>query len=220
MTKLVWDGVGERFYESGTSRGVLYPCDTSGAYQTGVAWNGLTSVNESPSGADPTDIWADNQKYASMRSAESFGGTIEAYTYPKEFEECDGSAELSKGVIISQQGRKAFGLCYRTEISNDVNAEHYKLHLVYNATASPSEKAYTTINDSPDALSFSWEFTATPVNVSDFKPTALLVIDSRDADADKLKQLEEILYGSESSEPKFLLPDDVKKVFDGTYPMG
>lgn len=215
MTKLEWDKTGERFYESGTEKGVLYPQKANGEYDNGVAWNGLTGVTESPSGADPTDMYADNRKYASIRSAETFGATIEAYTYPDEFALCDGSAELTTGVMIGQQARKAFGFSYVTNISNDVNLEAYKIHLVYGATASPSEKGYTTINDSPDAITFSWTIETTPVNVTGFKPTAILVIDSRKVDADKLKALEEVLYGTTDAEPKLPLPDEVVTIIGG-----
>lgn len=216
MSKLVWDKTGERYYETGTRNGVLYPQDSDGKYQTGVVWNGLTAVTESPSGADATDMWADDIKYASVRAAETFNATIEAYTYPDEFAKCDGSAELAPGVMIGQQNRSAFGLSYRTKISNDVQIDEYKLHLVYGATASPSEKSYATINDSPDAISFSWEMETTPVNVEGFKPTALLTIDSRKVDKDKLKAFEAILYGSAESEAKLPLPDEVAEHFDIT----
>lgn len=216
MAKIVWDAAGERWYETGTKNGVLYVQGTDGKYQAGVAWNGLTGITESPSGADPTDLYADDSKYASMRAAETFGATIEAYTYPDEFAECDGSAEIAPGVMIGQQNRKAFGLSYRTKISNDVNADDYKLHLIYGGTASPSEKAYTTINDSPDAITFSWELTTTPVNVDGFKPTATLTIDSRRVDADKLKAFEDILYGSDDDEARLPLPDEVMTHFGAT----
>lgn len=220
MTKLIWDAAGERFYETGTSNGVLYPQDADGTYKTGVAWNGLTGITESPSGAEPTDMYADDMKYASIRSAETFDATIEAYTYPDEFALCDGSAQLVEGVMIGQQNRSSFGFSYKTKVGSDTGADEYKLHLIYGCTASPSEKAYTTVNDSPDAISFSWEIKTTPVNVEGHKPTATLIIDSRTADKEKLQKLEDILYGTAEAEPKFLLPDDVKKVFDGTYPEG
>lgn len=215
MAKLEWDKTGERFYETGTSKGVIYPQDNAGVYQTGVAWNGLTGVSESPSGADANDIYADDMKYATLRSAETFGATVEAYTYPKEFAECDGSKELAKGVMIGQQDRKAFGFSYRTKISNDVNIDAYKIHIVYGATVTPSDKGYTTVNDSPDAITFSWEMTTTPVNVAGFKPTSIITIDSRDADPEKLQALEDKLYGTESAEPQLPLPDEIKKIFDG-----
>ena len=202
MAKLVWDKIGERFFEAGVSNGVLYP-QVSGAYPEGVAWNGLTAVTESPAGAELTDLWADNIKYASIRSAETFGATIEAYTYPDEFAECDGSASLADGVSIGQQKRNTFGFSYKTKIGSDadgLDGEGYKLHLIYGASASPSEKAYSTINDNPDAITFSWEITTVPVPVTGFKPTASITIDSTKADPAKLKALEAILYGSDAVE--------------------
>lgn len=214
MAKLVWDQTGERLYETGVDRGVLYPIQTGGQYTKGVAWNGLTAVTESPSGAEQTALYADNIKYLSLTSTEEFGATIEAYTYPKEFAECDGSASLATGVTIGQQARKTFGLCYRTVLGNDVdgNDHGYKLHLIYGATASPSEKGYSTVNDSPEAITFSWEVTTTPVNVTGFKPTASITIDSTKADPTCLANLEKALYGSDepSGEPKLPLPDEVK----------
>ena len=212
MAKLVWDKIGERFFEAGVSNGVLY-LQESGAYTNGVAWNGLTAVTESPAGAELTDLWADNIKYASIRSAETFGATIEAYTYPDEFAECDGSAELADGMSIGQQKRNTFGFSYKTKIGSDadgLDGEGYKLHLIYGASASPSEKAYSTINDSPDAITFSWEITTVPVPVTGFKPTASITIDSTKADPDKLEALEAILYGGESEEARLPLPDEVK----------
>ena len=212
MAKLVWDKTGERFFEAGVSNGVLYP-QVSGAYPKGVAWNGLTAVTESPAGAELTDLWADNIKYASIRSAETFGATIEAYTYPDEFAECDGSASLAEGVTIGQQKRNTFGFSYKTKIGSDtdgLDGEGYKLHLIYGASASPSEKAYATINDSPDAITFSWEVTTVPVAVTGFKPTASITIDSTKVNAAKLTALEAILYGGESSEARLPLPDEVK----------
>lgn len=211
MSKIVWDAVGEHIFETGVRNGVLYLKDAQGAYNTGVAWNGLTSVSESPEGAEPTDLYADDIKYLTLMSAENFKATIEAYTYPDEFEECDGSATIAKGVVIGQQSRKPFGLCYRTSIGNDTDGnEHgYKLHIVYGCQASPSEKQYSTINDSPDAVTFSWEVSATPVNVNGKKPTATLTIDSTKADKSKLTALEAILYGSESTEPRLPLPDEI-----------
>ena len=205
MPKLKWDETGTRIYETGTKNGVVYPMNSSGAYPEGVAWNGLTAVTESPSGADITDLWADDMKYASIRATETFGGTIEAYTYPDEFAVCDGSAVLTSGVTIGQQPRKAFGFCYRTVIGNDVdvNDHGYKLHLIYGATVSPSEKAYSTINDSPDAITFSWEFQTTPVAFADsanaalYKPTACIVVDSTKTDATKLQALLDKLYGTD-----------------------
>lgn len=200
MSKLIWDATGEREYQTGVNHGVLYP-QSNGAYPTGVVWNGLTGVTESPDGAEATDLWADNIKYASMRSAETFGGTIEAYMYPDEFMACNGEAELTSGVTIGQQSRTAFGLCYRTEVGDDTTPAgdtHYKLHLVYGCTASPSERAYETINDSPDAITFSWEFDTTPVNVTNHKPTSLIVIDSKKAGAKAMAAIEAILYGTDA----------------------
>lgn len=222
MSKIVWDQTGERLYETGVDRGVLYLVGSTGAYDTGFAWNGLTAVTESPSGAEATDLYADNIKYLSMRSAETFGATIEAYTYPDEFAECDGSATLATGVQIGQQSRKTFGLCYRTQIGNDVdlNDHGYKLHLIYGCSASPSERAYATINDSPEAITFSWELTTTPVNVSGLKPTACVTIDSTKADPECLAALEEILYGKDAGaegtpaavEPRLPMPDEIKTI--------
>ena len=211
MSKIVWDAVGEHIFETGVRNGVLYLKDSEGAYNKGVAWNGLTSVSESPEGAEATDLYADDIKYLSLMSAENFKATIEAYTYPVEFEECDGSATIAKGVVIGQQSRKPFGLCYRTSIGNDTDGnEHgYKLHIVYGCQASPSEKQYSTINDSPDAVTFSWEVSTTPVNVNGKKPTATLIIDSTKADKAKLTALEAILYGAESTEPRLPLPDEI-----------
>lgn len=213
MSKLVWDETGSRFYETGVNHGVLYPQDESGAYPKGVAWNGLTAVTESPSGAEETALYADNMKYASMRSAETLGMTIEAYQYPVEFEECDGSAAALDGVYIGQQTRHAFGFVYRTEIGNDTASEKddgYKLHLVYGCTASPSEAQHQTINDSPDAVSMSWEVTTNPVAVNGYKPTASITIDStKIKDKTKLKALEDILFGAENVEPRLPLPDEV-----------
>ena len=211
MSKIVWDAVGEHIFETGVRNGVLYLKDETGAYNTGVAWNGLTSVSESPEGAEPTDLYADDVKYLTLMSAENFKATIEAYTYPVEFEECDGSASIANGVVIGQQARKPFGLCYRTSIGNDTDGnEHgYKLHIVYGCLASPSEKQYSTINDSPEAITFSWEVNTTPVNVTGKKPTATLIIDSTKVDKSKLTALEAILYGSEEKEPRLPLPDEI-----------
>ena len=216
MTAIEWDATGQRYFENGNDHGVLYPQDSEGNYTTGVAWNGLTAVNETPSGGDPTDLWADNMKYATMRGAEKFGGTIEAYTYPDEFAKCDGSAEVVSGIMIGGQSRSAFGLSYRTNVSNDVGLDAYKLHLVYGCTASPSERAYTTVNDSPDAITFSWEFEATAVNVKNHKPTSILTIDSRKVDKTKLAEFEQKLYGSDTSEPILPLPDEVIAFFSGS----
>lgn len=212
MAKLVWDQTGERIYETGVRQGVLYPIQTGGLYSLGVAWNGLTAVTESPSGAEATALYADDIKYLNLMSAEEFGGTIEAYTYPDEFKQCNGEADLADGVSIGQQARKIFGLCYRTTIGNDVdgNDHGYKLHLVYGAQASVSEKAYATINDSPEAITFSWEFSTTPVNVEGHKPTSIITIDSTKCDKTKLAALEAVLYGSDSEEARLPLPDEVK----------
>lgn len=215
MAKLVWDESGKRIYETGVQKGVLYVQDEGGLYPKGVAWNGLTAVTESPSGAEATPLYADDIKYLELRSAEEFGATIEAYTYPEEFEVCDGSASLAKGVSIGQQDRKAFGLCYRTVVGNDVqgNSHGYKLHLIYGAVASPSEKAYATVNDSPEAVTFSWEITTTPVEIEGFKPTASITIDSTKVDPGKLAELEKKLYGDTSTEAQLPLPSEVKTIF-------
>ena len=214
MSKIVWDQTGERLYETGVKRGVLYVQDSGGTYPKGVAWNGLTAVTESPSGAEATPLYADDIKYLNLISTEELGGTIEAYTYPDEFAECDGSASIATGVYIGQQPRKTFGMCYTTTVGNDVdsNAHGYKLHLIYGALASPSEKAYATINDSPEAITFSWEFSTTPVNVTGFKPTANIVIDSTKATPEKMAALEKILYGDTDVEPRLPLPDEVAQV--------
>lgn len=214
MPKLVWDKTGERLYETGVKQGVLYPIDNKGTYPKGVAWNGLTNVTESPSGAEATALYADDIKYLNLISTEEFGGTIEAYTYPDEFAECDGSASLATGVYIGQQPRKTFGFSYRTTLGNDVDNNNYgyKLHLVYGALASPSEKAYATINDSPEAITFSWEFSTTPVNVTGFKPTACITIDSIKVDPQKLAALEAILYGGDEAEARLPLPDEVAQI--------
>lgn len=211
MAKLVWDKTGERIYETGTKNGVLYVRDETGAYPAGVAWNGLTAVTQSPSGAEPTPLWADDIKYLNLISAEEFGATIEAYTYPEEFEACDGSAAIAPGVTIGQQKRKVFGLSYKTTVGNDVdeNDYGYKIHLIYGAIAAPSEKAYATINDSPEAITFSWEVSTTPVEVQGHKPTAILTIDSTKVDKTKLTALEAILYGDKETEARLPLPDEV-----------
>lgn len=215
MAKLVWDQTGDRLYETGVRNGVLYVQDDKGAYPAGVAWNGLTAVTESPSGAEATALYADDIKYLNLYSAEEFGATIEAYTYPEEFEQCDGSAQAAAGVSFGQQPRKKFGLCYRTSVGNDVlgNDYGYKLHLIYGCTASPSERAYATINDSPEAITFSWEVTTDPVSVEGFKPTSLVVIDSTKVDADKLAEFEAILYGSESEEARMPMPSEIAELF-------
>lgn len=211
MAKLVWDETGNRFYETGVSNGVLYPIQSDGKYSKGVAWNGLTGVTESPSGAEVTAIYADNIKYLNLMSAEEFGCTIEAYTYPDEFAECDGSADIAAGVSIGQQKRKTFGFCYKTLVGDDVNGTDYgyKLHMVYGCLASPSEKGYATVNDSPEAITFSWEVSTTPINVSGFKPTALVTVDSNKVDSEKLKALEDALYGSASKEAYLPFPEEI-----------
>lgn len=211
MARLKWDQVGERLYETGVQKGVLYDQDSTGNYPSGVAWNGLTGVTESPSGAEQTPLYANNSKYAVLTSAEEYGATIEAYTYPKEFEKCDGSAEVAPGVTIGQQKRSPFGFSYRTEIGNDTEGtKHgYKLHLVYNCMASPSEKGHSTVNDSPEAITFSWELTTTPVEVDGHEPTASITIDSTVVDTERLSALEDILYGTEEEEPRLPLPDEV-----------
>lgn len=217
MAKLVWDQTGSRYYETGVDRGVFYPLGVSGEYTPGVAWNGLTNVSESPSGAEATPIYADNIKYLSLTSAEDFGLTIEAYSYPPEFGVCDGSAEPTEGVTVAQQDRKTFGFSYRTMIGNDTegNEHGYKIHLVYGCKAAPSEKSYGTISDSPEAITMSWEISTTPVNVTGFKPTAHLVIDSTRVSAAALTAIETILYGNTSTEAKLPLPDDVITAIEG-----
>lgn len=216
MAVITWDETGKRFYETGVDHGVLYPISVDGKYTPGVAWNGLTALTETPEGAEIEDLYADNIKYLSLFSAETFGGTIEAYTYPDEFMECDGSKELSAGVVAYQQTRKTFGLCYRTVLGNDVdgNDKGYKLHLIYGCKASVSERAYSTINDSPEAITFSWEFKSTPVTVSKagFKPTSCIVIDSTKVAKEKMTLLEEKLYGGASTEPELPLPDEVLSI--------
>lgn len=213
MPRLTWDDLGKRFYETGVKQGVLYP-QVGGAYPKGVAWNGLTAVTESPSGAEPTPLYADDIKYLELTSNEEFGCTIEAYTYPDEFKACNGEATLAEGVTIGQQTRVPFGFCYKTVLGNDEkkNDYGYKLHLVYGATASVSEKAFQTINDSPEAITFSWEVTTTPVAVKGFKPTAILTIDSTTITAEKLTALEDILYGKEEAEARLPLPDEIAEL--------
>ncbi len=225
MSRLKWDQTGERLYETGVKRGVLYPQDDSGSYPKGVAWNGLTAVTQSPSGAEASDLYADDIKYLSLMSAEEFGATIEAYTYPDEWEECDGSASVATGVTVGQQNRKSFGLCYRTVVGNDVSNEDYgyKLHLVYGGKASPSERGYSTINDSPEAITLSWEVNTTPVEItaiSGLKPTSILTIDSTKCSETVLAELEDILYGTESEEARLPLPDEVIELFGGNADTG
>ena len=214
MARLVWDQTGQKTYETGVKQGVLYPQGEGGVYPKGYAWNGLTGVTESPSGAESNPLYADDIKYLNLISAEEFGATIEAYTYPDEFAECDGSAEIAPGVTIGQQARKTFGMAYKTTFGNDVDGnEHgYKLHLIYGALATPSEKAYATINDSPEAITFSWEVTTTPVAVQGFKPTASLTIDSTKTEKAKLTALEDILYGKDSVEARLPLPDEIAEL--------
>ena len=214
MAVLTWDQEGKRLYETGVEKCALYPRDTNGTYPTGVAWNGITTVTESPSGAEATPIYADNNKYLNLFSTEELGLTIEAYTYPDEFTECDGSASIVDGVYEGQQRRKSFGLAYKTLLGNDVDGtDHgYRLHLVYGCTASPSEKGYSTVNDSPEAISFSWSVTTTPVEVAGLRPTALLTIDSTKVAQAKLKALEDVLYGTDSGTPRLPLPNEVKTI--------
>ena len=211
MAKLVFDAVGSRFFETGVKNGVLFVQGDNGEYENGVVWNGLTAVTESPSGAEATPLYADDMKYVVLYSTEEFGATIEAYTYPEEFEQCDGSAQLGTGVTIGQQQRKAFGLVYKTVIGNDVQGQDlgYKIHIIYGAKAAPSEKAFATINDSPEAVTFSWEVSTVPVPVEGHRPTSTLVIDSTKVDAEKLAAIEDKLFGSESTESTLPLPDEI-----------
>jgi hypothetical protein len=220
MSKIVWDLTGQRFYETGVNNGVLYPMISDGTYPLGVAWNGLVGVTESPSGAEATALYADDIKYLNLVSAEEFGATIEAYTYPDEFALCDGSKALSTGVMIGQQSRSQFGLCYKTTLGNDVdgNSHGYKLHLIYGALAAPSEKGYQTINDSPEAITFSWEVKTTPVVSTGNKPTATVIIDSTKADATILTALELILFGAPGVDPRLPSPDEIKALFDAAAP--
>lgn len=213
MSRIIWDNTGERTYETGVKNCVLY-VQKNGKYEKGVAWNGITAVTESPEGAEASPLYADDIKYLNLMSNEDLKATIEAYTYPVEFEECDGSASIAQGVTIGQQKRNPFGLCYRTVLGNDVESNEYgyKLHILYGALAAPSEKAYATINDSPEAITFSWELSTTPVAVAGMKPTALVTIDSTKADAAKLKALEDKLYGTEDEEPTLLMPDEIAEL--------
>lgn len=218
MAQITWDNTGERLYETGVDHGVLYPQSSTGSYNSGVAWNGLTSVTESPSGAEESAQYADNIKYLSLRGAEEFGATVEAFTYPDEFAVLDGTVSPAEGVTVGQQKRGTFGLSYRTLLGNDVQGQDYgyKLHLVYGATAAPSERAYATVNDSPEAITFSWELTTNPVPVSGLKPTSIITIDSSKVDKDALSDLEEILYGTTTEEARLPLPDEVIDIFKGT----
>ena len=207
--KLIWDKAGEKLFETGVSKGVLYP-QANGEYPKGVAWNGLTAVTESPSGAEATPLYADNIKYLNLMSNEEFGATVEAYMYPEEFAACNGEAELTAGVSVGQQARKPFGMSYVTKIGSDTDNElGYKIHLIYGALAAPSERAYATVNDSPEAITFSWELTTTPVEVAGMKPTACVTIDSTKVDATKLKAFEDIIYGTEQDEARLPLPSEV-----------
>ena len=216
--RLEWDRTGEKLYETGVKMGVLYVQADGGTYPKGVAWNGLSAVTESPSGAEASPIYADDGKYLNMISAEEFGATVEAYMYPDEFAECDGTAEIAPGVSVGQQKRKAFGMCYRTILGNDTEDEShgYKLHIIYGATAAPSEKAYATVNDSPEAITFSWELSTNPVNVKGKKPTASLTIDSTKVEKEKLAKLEDILYGSAEAEARLPLPDEIATLMAAT----
>lgn len=236
MSKIVWDKTGERLYETGCDRGVLYPIQASGTYDKGVAWNGISSISESPSGAEASPIYADNIKYVNLMSNEEFGATIEAYMYPDEFAECDGSVEIVPGVFAGQQSRKIFGLSYRTVLGNDtdLNDHAYKLHLIYGCLAAPSEKGYSSINDSPEAITLSWEISTTPVEINalvngkKLKPTATLVFDSTKFKAEFMTKLEEILYGKDPTttggtdgvDPRLPLPDEIIKLFDETNAAG
>lgn len=224
MSRIIWSKTGERFYETGVRQGVLYPMDNTGNYPLGVAWNGLTAITESPSGAEPTPLYADDIKYLVLMSAEEFGATIEAFTYPDEFIPCDGSAELATGVYVGQQSRQAFGLSYRTVLGNDIemNEFGYKLHLIYGGVASPSEKPFATINDSPEVVTFSWDVATTPVNIPGFKPTSSITIDSTKVDPEKLAELEKILYGQDAATgtepspavaPRLPLPNELVELF-------
>ena len=215
MSKLVWDKTDERIFETGVHKGVLYPFNkTTKSYDKGVVWNGLTGVTESPSGAEATPLYADNIKYLNLLSAEEFGATVEAYTYPDEFAECNGEANIAAGVVAGQQKRKMFGMSYQTKLGDaDDPDKGYKIHLIYGAKAAPSEKAYTSVNDSPEAITFSWELTTTPVDVPNLKPTASLTIDSTKVDATKLAALEAILYGSEDKEARLPLPEEIAEIF-------
>ena len=211
MAKLVFNNVGERLFETGVKNGVLYVMGDEGAYENGVVWNGLTAVTESPSGAETTPLYADDVKYVVIYAAEEFGATVEAYTYPEEFEQCDGSAAISEGITIGQQTRKSFGMCYKTSVGNDVQGQDYgyKIHIIYGAKAAPSEKSYSTINDSPEAVTFSWELSTVPVPVEGHNPTATMVIDSTRVPAEKMKLIEAKLYGSEESDATLPLPDEI-----------
>ena len=214
MARLIWDEVGQRFFETGVKNGVLYVQNNDGSYANGVVWNGLTAITESPSGAEETPLYADDVKYLTLRSAEEFGATIEAFTYPEEFEQCDGSAQIAAGITVGQQARKAFALCYRTAVGNDIQGQEfsYKLHIIYGCTVAPSEKSYSTINDNPEAITFSWELSTVPVPVDGFKPTASLVIDANKVEAGKLQLLENALFGDAENEATLLLPNQIMEL--------
>ena len=216
MARLVWDNAGERFFETGVKNGVLYVQDDDGSYMNGVVWNGLTAITESPSGAEETPLYADDIKYVVFYSNEEFGATIEAYTYPEEFEQCDGSAELGQGVKVGQQARRSFALVYKTSMGNDIQGQDYgyKIHIIYGAKAAPSEKAYATVNDSPEAITFSWELSTVPVNVNGLKPTSTVVIDSTKCNAEVLAVIEDKLFGSDEEEAQLLLPDEIKALLN------
>jgi hypothetical protein len=214
MARLIWDEVGQRFFETGVKNGVLYVQKNDGSYENGVVWNGLTAITESPSGAEETPLYADDVKYLTLRSAEEFGATIEAFTYPEEFEQCDGSAQIATGVTVGQQARKAFALCYRTAVGNDIQGQEfsYKLHIIYGCTVAPSEKSYSTINDNPEAITFSWELSTVPVPVDGFKPTASLVIDANKVEPGKLQLIENALFGDAENEATLLLPNQIMEL--------
>lgn len=230
MAKIVWDATGKRKFETGVDHAVLYVQKADGSYDKGVAWNGITGVTASPDGAEPNDLWADNMKYATLRSTETFGATIEAYTYPDEFMQCDGSAVYVPGVYIGQQSRQPFGFCYRTLEGSDIDPDlgnddnNYRIHIIYNATASPSERSYETVNDSPDAITFSWEITTTPVNVTGYKPVSELTFDMAELTAQQRTALINLLYGTdadatnniEATEPTLLAPDALLRQVFGT----
>jgi hypothetical protein len=220
MPKLIWDAIGQRFYETGVKNGVLYVQAVDGTYPAGVAWNGLTAVTESPSGAEASPLYADDTKYLNLMSAEEFGATVEAYTYPDEFGQCDGSSEIATGVVVGQQSRKMFGMVYKTTLGNDVAGEAYgyKLHIIYGAQAAPSEKGYQTINDSPEAITFSWEVSTTPVPVTGLKPTASLTIDSTKVNSTKLATLEAILFGTDVADARLPMPDEIATIFTEAAP--
>ena len=216
MAKLVWDEVGSRFFETGVKNGVLFVQNDEGGYNKGVVWNGLTAVTESPSGAEETPLYADDIKYVVFYSNEEFGATVEAYTYPEEFEQCDGSASLGKGISVGQQARRSFGLVYKTAIGNDIQGQDfgYKIHIIYGCKAAPSEKAFATVNDSPEAVTFSWEISTVPVNVEGLKPTATVVIDSTKCDQEHLAAIEAKLFGTDDEESTLLLPDEIKALMN------